>query len=442
MAVMTEVTPVEYVGIAVGLMSAIFGVSSILGTVLGGIIVSSTSWRWVFFLNLPPGITSLIVVIFIFPVNSEPLPITWRTIKGIDFFGVTLFLIGCVPLIFALESGGMHYEWNDAPIIVSFTLGGIGLISFAMWQWYISKRFQNNYLLPLVPASLVSQRTTGFSMLAAFFTGFPFMATIIFLPQRLQLQNGLTPIRAGIDMLPLLLLSATGAAVCGMVAARSKIGGMAWYLLVGSLPLQMFGLGLMSTLPKSAGPVPAQQYVFQVFLGLGFGIALSSLAIVARLEVSKDDISVVMGAITQVRVLGGLVGIAIGQAVISSRITSELGPVLGPDRLAAILQSITAIQMFPSDLANLVRESYGQSFSLQHKVMIGFAAAALLSCLAAWKHNFENMQELEKKRVEREMQSSCTGLSPMVEVPARLEGDIRDSGYELTDRGIHGRINQ
>ena len=114
------------------------------------------------------------------------------------------------------------------------------------------------------------------------------MMTLIFLPQRLQLQNGLSPVQAGIDMLALLLLSATGAALTGIVVSKHNIS---WYILAGSLMLQMIGLGLMSTLPATAGPVPSAQFGYQVILGLGFGFALSSLAVLARVEVDERDIS-------------------------------------------------------------------------------------------------------------------------------------------------------
>lgn len=278
----------------------------------------------------------------------------------------------------------------------------------------------------------------------AFLTGFPFMMTIIFLPQRLQLQNGLSPVRAGINMLALLLLSATGAALSGILISKHNIS---WYLLAGSLGLQMIGLGLMSTLPATGGPVPSAQFGYQALLGLGFGLALSSLAILARVEVDERDIStymrkaglvgnscidlasngmkefwltasryagIVMGAITQVRVLGGVIGIAIGQVIISSRLTSELGPVLGPEKLAALLHSTAAIKTFSPEEAALAMECYGRAFNLQNKIMIGFAAAGVVACAGAWKRHFENGADLEKKRLEakaRKMASLQAGDS-------------------------------
>lgn len=98
------------------------------------------------------------------------------------------------------------------------------------------------------------------------------MMTIVFLPQRFQLQNGLSAVDAGVRMLPLLLLSATGAGLGGLIASRKNVS---WYILSASLCLQIVALSLMTTLPTT-GPVSPAQYGYQVLLGLGFGFTLSS----------------------------------------------------------------------------------------------------------------------------------------------------------------------
>lgn len=86
-------------------------------------------------------------------------------LEGIDFLGIAAFLTGCIPFIFALESGGVHYMWNSPVIIATLTIGGVGAASFMLWQWYVSRRPVNKNFLPLFPARLVSQRTLGLIML-------------------------------------------------------------------------------------------------------------------------------------------------------------------------------------------------------------------------------------------------------------------------------------
>ena len=125
---------------------------------------------------------------------------------------------------------------------------------------------------------------------SGFFTGFPFMVIIIFLPQRFQIENNLSPVDAGVKMLALLLLSAFGAGLAGFICSKKNLS---WYLLVLSNVLQVIGLGLLSSVPTS-DTILARQYGYQVILGLGFGLGLSSLVIVSRVEVSDQDLGMVL----------------------------------------------------------------------------------------------------------------------------------------------------
>ncbi|OBT66624.1 hypothetical protein VE03_03890 [Pseudogymnoascus sp. 23342-1-I1] len=394
MAVMTEVTPLKHIGIVSGLMGSIFALSSILGPILGGVITSNTTWRWVFYLNLPPCVFIILLVIFIFPANSGPLPITVETLSYIDYPGATFSLAGSILLIFGLEQGGSGYPWSSPVIINAFTFGGISLLALAGWEAFISRKSQPTSMLPVFPAQLVTRRVLGCAMGAAFLTGFPFMVTIVFLPQRFQLSNGLTPAEAGIRMLALLLLSALGAGLGGAVSSRRNI---AWYILVTALALQLLGLGLLSILPAS-GPVPARQYGFQAILGLGFGLSLSSLVIVARVEVGPSEVAVTMGAITQVRVLGGVIGIAISQAILNAQVKGELREVLGEEMLAALLRSAAEIEQMTDEQAMATRECYGKAFNAQARIMMYFTVASLLVTLFTFRRRPISLEALDKEQ--------------------------------------------
>ena len=112
------------------------------------------------------------------------------------------------------------------------------------------------------------------------------MTIIIYLPQRFQIENGLSPEAAGVRMLPLLLLSAFGAGLAGFICSKKNI---AFYVLVVANALQVVGLALMSS-PSSSETIPGRQYGFQAILGMGFGLSLSSLIIVSKVEVFEEDL--------------------------------------------------------------------------------------------------------------------------------------------------------
>ena len=111
------------------------------------------------------------------------------------------------------------------------------------------------------------------------------MVIIINLPQRFQLVNGESPVAAGTRMLPLLLCSALGSGVGGIIAGKKNVS---FYLLACGSALQVIGVGLMSSLPTTIH-IPPKQYGFQAILGFGFGMGLGSLIIVSRVEVNADD---------------------------------------------------------------------------------------------------------------------------------------------------------
>lgn len=111
------------------------------------------------------------------------------------------------------------------------------------------------------------------------------MAVIVYLPQRFQLQNGYSAIDAGVRMLAYLLFSSFSA---GVAAVLMVIKNVIYYMLVFAVCLQVLGLGLLSTLPATEH-LATRQYGYQVILGFGFGISLSVLPLMARMEVSRAD---------------------------------------------------------------------------------------------------------------------------------------------------------
>ncbi|KAK8060538.1 drug resistance transporter EmrB/QacA subfamily [Apiospora saccharicola] len=227
MSVIIEVTPFQYIGIATGLLGPTFASSSLLGPLLGGIITTRASWRWVFFVNVPVGLVILCVVAWIFPVNSEPLPIRRRTFSFVDYPGMLLSLLGVVTLIYAIEKGGARQAWSSPDIVATLATSAVAITGFVVWEWLVSNaKTSKIQMLPLFPIRLIQKRVLGSIFLTAFITGFPFMVTNIFLPQRFQLQNELRPIDAGLRMLPLLMMSAVGAGIGG---AMVRYWNVSWH---------------------------------------------------------------------------------------------------------------------------------------------------------------------------------------------------------------------
>ncbi|KAL8640452.1 MAG: hypothetical protein Q9226_008745 [Calogaya cf. arnoldii] len=256
------------------------------------------------------------------------------------------------------------------------------------------------------PGRLAQIDWPGVILSSGFLTGFPFMVIIIFLPQRFQIENNLSPVDAGVKMLALLLLSAFGAGLAGFICSKKNIS---WYLLVLSNILQVIGLGLLSSLPSSE-TVLARQYGYQVTLGLGFGLGLSSLVIVSRVEVDDSDLAVTMGSITQVRVLGGVIGIAIAQVLLSSTIRSSLPSILNPAQLDALLESAATISKLSPAQATEVRRIYGHAFNRQTRTVMYFAIASLVVSIVAFRRHPKSFADTDKG-VRREVEPSASDVA-------------------------------
>ncbi|GKZ27177.1 hypothetical protein AbraIFM66951_001784 [Aspergillus brasiliensis] len=420
MAVMAEVTPVERIGPVTGLMSTIFAVSSILGPVLGGAITTNTSWRWVFYLNIPGGGLALAIVLWVFPRNDGPLPINRLVFNRIDWPGILLSLVGSVFLLLAVEEGGSAFPWNGSLIIVSFIMSGAAWIAFVGWEMYVALVYNKrtsyfaSQMMPVFPVWLVRRRIVSASIIAAFLAGFPFMVLIVYLPERFEIQDGLSPVASGIRMLPLLLLSALGAGAGGVINSRKNIS---FYTLMAGLSLQLIGLGFMTTLPTT-GTIISAQYGYQVLLGLGFGTTLTSLIVISRLEVATPDLAITMGVVTQVRVLGGTIGISVGQVLITHFVDRDLSHVLSPDEMVALKASVSSLRDFPSSKQRAVSEAYGRAFNAQIRMVLYITAACWVFGLGTFKKrpvDFRNLGKIEPDRRNDQEQDQGQGVDGEVQ---------------------------
>jgi hypothetical protein len=227
------------------------------------------------------------------------------------------------------------------------------------------------------------------------------MAAIINIPQRFQVVNGTTAVGAGIRMLPLLLCSPFATVLASLLLSKLRLPPL--YVLLAGCGLQTLGVGLFSSLSSSDLDVPPYQYGFQVIMGCGFGLNLSTVLMMVPLVVKQKDMgesspffytsailtllpAVAMGAATQIRVLGGTIGLAICSALLSNHVTAQTSGFLNVGQEAAVLQSFRNIQNLPPELQIRVREVYAVGYNQQMRVMLYFCIASLvsLSLLAEW----------------------------------------------------------
>jgi EmrB/QacA subfamily drug resistance transporter len=297
-----------------GFISAVFGVSSIVGPTLGGYITDSLSWHWVFFVNVPLGLIVIILFIFFFP-NFRPDNLK----HSIDYPGVVLLILGVVPLMLALSWGGVEYEWGSPQIIGMFVFSAVAVAVF-LWVEYRSKE-------PIVPLSIFKDRIVSISSVMIFLTAAGMFGSIIFLPLFFQGVLGASATSSGNFVTPMMLGVVFGSAISGQLLSRA--GGH--YRIQGAfgLAIMAFGMWLLSGMTMDTTNGTAVRNMVITGFGLGVTMPLYMLAVQNAVPYS------ILGAATSTtaffRSIGGSVGLAVFGSVMNNRFAAELGARLPPD---------------------------------------------------------------------------------------------------------------
>ncbi|KAF4629250.1 hypothetical protein G7Y89_g8898 [Cudoniella acicularis] len=197
------------------------------------------------------------------------------------------------------------------------------------------------------------------------------------LPQRFQTVNGQTPMAAGIRLLAFGLVAQAGSVISAVIIGKTKIPPI-YHILFGSV-LQVVGtIGLSRA--SLTSEIEASQYAWQVVAGLGVGFCNVSLVLLVKSAAQKID----QAAMTQFRVLGGILSLAIVISVMNRKIRSDLLQVLPQNIVYELLQTTSIIHTLSEETQDVIGAIFGKGYNLQMRIMIGFAAAQLPASALMW----------------------------------------------------------
>ncbi|KAI9662563.1 MAG: hypothetical protein M1821_008730 [Bathelium mastoideum] len=404
MVITPQVVPRRELSKYMAIVSSVFALASILGPLLGGAITHhANNWRWVFYLNGPLGAIAVLLLIIFLPSTAADRAMFMLLYKRlhnnawhrVDFIGAFLLLSASILLVFVLEEAGTRFAWDSAAMVASLVCACLCWILFPVWEYYVDK--PRSAQEPIFPVRLLKNRLVSGMMLYGFFTGFPFMVVIVNLPQRFQAVNAVSPLLAGIYLLPLLLCSPLASGLSGYLVSNLKIPP--FYLIVAGSTLQLVGICLLGSLPSVPLHLEKQQFGYEVIMGLGFGIGLSTILIMTPLVVEDKDMAVTMGALTQIRVLGGTLGLAICSSVLNNHVSSKLRTTIGPIELQKISDSASNINSLTKQQQKLVRVAFADGYSLQMHVVAGFSGLVFLVSFLMWERH---PRKIEDRHLENE----------------------------------------
>ncbi|WP_228984503.1 MFS transporter, partial [Streptomyces sp. DH12] len=207
MAIVGDLVPPRERGRYQGLFGAVFGATSVLGPLLGGLFTQHLSWRWVFYVNVPVGIVALVVI-------ATVLHIPRRSTKHvIDYLGTLLIASVATCLVLVASLGGTTWPWASPQTIGLAVLGAVLIVAFVA----VERRAAE----PVLPLKLFRVRTFTLSAVISFIVGFAMFGALTYLPTFLQVVHGISPTLSGVHMLPMvagMLLSSTGS---GQIVSRT-----------------------------------------------------------------------------------------------------------------------------------------------------------------------------------------------------------------------------
>lgn len=213
--IITLIVPLQKRPKYIGSMGAMFGISSILGPILGGYL-TSVSWRWCFWINVPIGGVAMVLLVLLAPDAPPPTkpPSSWRRrILDLDPLGCFLIATAIVALLFALQLGGEHHGWSRPSIIALFVVFAVFLSAFMAYQYLRGDK-------ATVPPRVICQRSVFSACMIGFFSGSVLVLYTFYLPLWFQVVQGRSPQNSGLALIPLLLSNVAAIMTSGFLVSR------------------------------------------------------------------------------------------------------------------------------------------------------------------------------------------------------------------------------
>jgi EmrB/QacA subfamily drug resistance transporter len=353
-AIIRDEFPPEKVGVAIGLVSAVFGIGGGFGIVLSGVIVDNLSWRWLFIVGAV-GIAIAVVLVHRF-VPESPV----KTPSRIDFPGAALLSAGLIAVLVALTEGE-DWGWTSARILGLFALGVLLLVAWGLVELRVPE--------PMVDMRMLARRQILFTNVTAMISGFAMFGAFVLIPNFVESPHGLpdrlaglvdygfgaSATEAGLYLLPSSITLLFAGPLAGVLGRR---WGAKWPL----------SLGLLLTAASTASfalwhDEPWQMLAAMPFLGIGVGFAFASMAVLITEAVDPSETGVANGMNTVMRTVGGVIGGQVGAALLTAyairgtEIPSVTGfeIAFGLSAVAALAGAVLAAFVTPTGLRRRAR---------------------------------------------------------------------------------------
>ncbi|WZL72967.1 MDR family MFS transporter [Clostridiaceae bacterium 35-E11] len=282
-----------------GWLSTVWGIASLVGPFIGGFLIDNLSWNWIFYINVPFGILSIILL-------QKNLHESFEKKKHkIDYPGIGILTFAIVAFLYGVLSGGENYHWSSPSVILCFVLTAIFLIIF----YFLEKKAVE----PIVPFDIFTRESTIVNSISFLVAGI-LMGVEAYMPIYIQNVLGFRATISGLTMAPMSIAWITSAFI--LSKAIPKYGEK--LVIALSIAILVVSSGLLPTLSDDASLLLVLLYIF--VMGFGFGGCFTTLTIMVQSSVNYHRRGAATAANALVRTLGQTIGVSIFGSILNRNI--------------------------------------------------------------------------------------------------------------------------
>ncbi|WP_083942113.1 MDR family MFS transporter [Sanguibacter suarezii] len=371
-AIIADIVPAKERGKYMGPMGALFGLSAVIGPLLGGLFTDHANWRWCFWINIPIGIAALITAWVTLKLPSH------RSGKKIDVAGILLMVVATSSLVLITSwtswSGQTSYDWSHTGLLALAAAVVLGTALFIV----VERRAQE----PLIPLHLFKNRTFTISTIVGLVIGMGMFAALSFLPTFLQMSSGAGVTESGFLMLPMMVGMMITAIGSGILI--TKTGRYKQYPIAG-MAVATVGLVALTQIKGDTSLVVFGMMLF--VLGAGLGLVMQTIVLAVQNAVDPREIGTATSSNNFFREIGAAVGVAVFSTIFTGRLADNLVGVATsvPPEQAALLDPTgvtpAAVQTFPEPLKQGVIDGFANALAPAFWYLVPLLAIGFLFTL-------------------------------------------------------------
>ncbi len=361
-AVIGDIIPPRDRGRYQGLFGAVFGVSTVIGPLIGGFFVDNLSWRWIFYVNVPIGVVAFLVIGATFHAPAG------RVQHAIDYLGSALLAGGLAALVLCTSLGGTTYPWGSPKIVALGVAGVVLLVLFPFAERRASE--------PILPLSLFRSRIFVVSSAIGFIIGISLFGSITFLPLFLQIVRGRNPTSSGLQLTPMMAGLLVTSIAGGQIISRT--GRYRPFPIAGTA-IATIGMALLTQLNVHTSTVATSLYM--LVIGLGLGMVMQVLVLAVQNAVEPRVMGVATSGSIMFRQIGGSVGIAAFGAIFANRLRQNLARTLPPGVHGPSSVTPVAVKALPPHIHTVYIDAFSNAL---HPVFLVGAVVSGLAFVLTW----------------------------------------------------------